>query len=206
MEIGNEIFSSQRFISCTNKSRVTSSVYHQAWNKRTFYTKSNTFHQYWWYCRLQDLYNFWIYDVISPHMENSNIRCHIRFVQSGTNIMVKMFKCCTTKEATTAVNIVKSTFQVFNVYLFGDVYLLSPKKTIILLPLLVFLFKTWFKRQVRTKIIRATGEEYFWGIVWWIRRWYYNCYRDCILVKRISPFFDGLLKIFPSFSRTSSLH
>ena len=150
--------------------------------------------------------NFWIYDAISPHMENNNIRCHIRFVQSGTNIMVKMFKCCTTKEATTAVNIVKSTFQVFNVYLFGDVYLLSPKKTIILLPLLVFLFKTWFKRQVRTKIIRATGEEYFWGIVWWICRWYYNCCRDCILVKRISPFFDGLLKIFPSFSRTSNLH
>ena len=31
-----------------------------------------------------------------------------------------MFGCCTTKEATTAVNIVKSTFQVFNIYVFGD--------------------------------------------------------------------------------------
>ena len=34
--------------------------------------------------------------------------------------MMEMFWCCTTKEATTPVNIVKSTFQVFNIYAFGD--------------------------------------------------------------------------------------
>ena len=42
--------------------------------------------------------NFRIYDIISPRMENSNICCHIHLVQSWTNVMVKMFKCCTTKE------------------------------------------------------------------------------------------------------------
>ena len=34
--------------------------------------------------------------------------------------MVEMILCCTTKEATTAVSIVKSIFQTFNVYAFGD--------------------------------------------------------------------------------------
>ena len=34
--------------------------------------------------------------------------------------MVEMFGCCATKEAATAVSIVKSTFQVFNTYVFGD--------------------------------------------------------------------------------------
>ena len=146
--------------------------------------------------------NFWIYDIISPHMENSNIRCHIHLVQSWTNVMVKMFKCCTTKEATTAVNIVKSS-QVFNVYLFGD----TVTKKNYNIAVIISIFIQDLIQETSQDKNHTSREEYFWGIVWWIYRWYYNCCRDCILVKRInSPFFDGLLKIFPSFSRTSNLH
>ena len=81
MEIVHVIFSFQNYICCTNRSRVTSSAYRQAWNEYIFYTKSNTFSN-----NIGDtvgykiFINFWIYDVICPCMLKDNIRYHIRFV------------------------------------------------------------------------------------------------------------------------------
>ena len=69
MEIVHKTFSFQSFIYCTGKSRVASSVYRQAWNKYTFYTKSNRLSS-----NIYDpvgykiFINFWICDVISSHM------------------------------------------------------------------------------------------------------------------------------------------
>ena len=69
MEIVHGAFSFQSFIYCTNKSPVGLSVYRQAWNKYNFCTKSNIFSK-----NIDDtvgykiFINFWIHDVISPHM------------------------------------------------------------------------------------------------------------------------------------------
>ena len=69
MAIVHDTFSFQSFFYCTNKSRVASSVYRQAWNKYTFYTKSNTFSSNIDATVDYKIFiNFWVYDVISPHM------------------------------------------------------------------------------------------------------------------------------------------
>ena len=54
--------------------------------------------------------------------------------------MLAMFWYCNTKEAATAVTIVKLTFQVFNIHAFRNTVTL---KTILLLLLIIFLFETW---------------------------------------------------------------
>lgn len=56
--------------------------------------------------------------------------------------MVEMFWCCITREATTAVWIVKSTFQVFNIYAFGDTV---TRKNYIITAIINILFETWFE-------------------------------------------------------------
>lgn len=53
--------------------------------------------------------------------------------------MVEIFWCCITKEATTAVCIVKPTFQVFNIYAFGDTV---TRKEYIITAIINILFET----------------------------------------------------------------
>ena len=69
MKIVHETVSFQSIIYCTDESQVTFSIYGQAWNKYNFRIKRNTF------CSNIDdtvgfkiFFNFWIYDVICPHM------------------------------------------------------------------------------------------------------------------------------------------
>ena len=73
----HDTFSFQCFICCTNKIRVVLIVHWQAWNKYTFYSKSNTF------SRNIDgivcykiLLDFWIYDPIDPLCKTTSILHH----------------------------------------------------------------------------------------------------------------------------------